>query len=33
MLYASAWSRSEGNSKECTNGWQKANRINEAKVH
>ena len=25
MLHASAWSRSEGNSKECTNVWQIAN--------
>ena len=33
MLYASAWSRSEGNSKEYTNVWQIANRQNEANVN
>ena len=33
MLYASAWCRSEDNSKECTNVWQIANRENEANVN
>ena len=33
MLYAHAWSRSEGNSKECTNVWQIAHRQNEANVN